>query len=584
MTKETKKQQTSLEDEEDYGDATWGEVCTACCTHTGGEWCMILFGMVLVCFFLYFFLFGLDLLGNGAKVMSGCRAGALFGDDTNPIAGLMVGILATVLLQSSSTTTSIVVSLVGSSAIEVKAGIYMIMGANIGTSVTNTIVAMGQMGDGDSLERAFSGATVHDMFNFLTVIVLLPVEVVTGYLFRFTGVLVENITTTDGDDWTGPVKRIVGPLSAKVIKSNKNIIKDIATGKELVANITASCDVGAGYYPISCDDPEHPTHSTCSTGLIDCDKSTDTCPIFFQPTATATEDKVSGGVVFFLGIIILFVCLLGLVSTLQKMLLGLSTRIIYKATDLNGYLAMVIGAGLTVLVQSSSITTSALTPLVGMGAIRLEQMLPLTLGANIGTTVTALLASLVTEGTDALQVALAHLFFNITGILIWYPFPFMRNIPLYAARRLGKATRLWRGFPIVYIFFIFVLVPLFFLAVSYLFEQGTRGFTILGSFIVCLLGATLLWTIYYCQFQDGKNKCSDYFDRREQVRKARENLPQDMEYVKNRLDALAEHTGLPDDAEPTAVVTKAVPSEQPAPESAAGTDFDDDEYADEEVA
>ena len=116
------------------------------------------------------------MLGNAAKVMTSCQAGSLFGDDTNPIGGLMVGILVTVLLQSSSTTTSIVVTLVGSGSVTVDQGIYMIMGSNIGTSVTSTIVAMGQLGNGDELERAFAGATVHDLFNFLTVGVLLPVE------------------------------------------------------------------------------------------------------------------------------------------------------------------------------------------------------------------------------------------------------------------------------------------------------------------------------------------------------------------------------------------------------------------------
>ena len=122
---------TDFDVEQEYGDATWSEVFNSCCCHTGEEWAWIAVGVVLVCFFLYWFLFGLELLGSGAKVMCGCKAGELFGDDTNPIAGLMVGILATVLLQSSSTTTSIIVSLVGS-AISVRQGIFMIMGANIG--------------------------------------------------------------------------------------------------------------------------------------------------------------------------------------------------------------------------------------------------------------------------------------------------------------------------------------------------------------------------------------------------------------------------------------------------------------------
>jgi solute carrier family 34 (sodium-dependent phosphate cotransporter) len=322
---------------------------------------MIFLGVCAAVFFLYFFLFGLDLLGAGAKVMGGCAAGNLFGDDTNPIAGVMVGILATVLLQSSSTTTSIIIALVGAESVSIKQGIYMVMGANIGTSVTNTIVAIGQMGNGDQLERAFAGATVHDMFNFLTVAILLPVEVVTGYLFYLTKACVKNFTTDeDGEKWEGPVSKWVGPLADKVIIANKKVIEAVSEG--------GSC---ADFYPIECEDNSNPTKSTCpQRGLIDCDKATDACPAFFQPTATRGDDQTSGFVVFFMGIVILFICLYAMVKILQKMLLGMSTRIIYKATNVNGYLAILIGMGITILVQSSSITTSTFTPLVGMGIIR----------------------------------------------------------------------------------------------------------------------------------------------------------------------------------------------------------------------
>ena len=119
-------------------DATWGEVFQACCVHNSTEWGMIFIGACAALFFLYFFLVSIELLGSSAKVLGGCSAGGLFGDDTNPVGGLVIGILATVLVQSSSTTTSIIVSLVGSDAVSVRSGIYMVMGANIGTSVTNT--------------------------------------------------------------------------------------------------------------------------------------------------------------------------------------------------------------------------------------------------------------------------------------------------------------------------------------------------------------------------------------------------------------------------------------------------------------
>merc|ERR1712110_1237421 len=245
-------------------------------------------------------------------------------------------------------------------------------------------------------------------------------------------------------------------------------------------------------------------------------------------------------------IVILVICLIGLVTILQRMLLGVSTRIIYKATSINGYLAILVGAGITVLVQSSSITTSALTPFVGMGALRLEQMFPLTLGANIGTTVTGLLASLVSDGTNALQVALCHLFFNISGIIIWYPIPFMRNIPLNLAIGLGKTTRVWRGFPIVYLLLAFGIIPLLLLGLSSLFSQGSKGFTVLGSLITVLLVLFVVYIVYKWYKGGLKESTLSSFEAREKKSNAIKALPDDMDYVKSEIVRLREHTGLPE--------------------------------------
>jgi len=545
---------------EEIGDASWREVCTTCCVHTPQEWGYISIGLFLVLFFLYFFLLGLSLLGTAAKILGGCTAGALFGDDTNPVAGVMVGILCTVLMQSSSSTTSIVVSLVGAGSVSVKIGIYMVMGANIGTSVTNTIVAMGHLGDGDELERAFAGATCHDMFNFLAVGVLFPVELITGYLRHLTGAMIPKERDGAGDKWEGPVKKIVSPLSNVIIKANKSVTKDIA-------NNSGDCSYGGKFYPVTClGEVGYKTcvpSKTCKAdengvvldedgekcpkvGLITCDKSAG-CPAFFQDGASRRDDEISGGVVFFIAIVILVCCLIGLVTILQKMLMGVSTRIIYKATSINGYLAMLIGAGITILVQSSSITTSALTPFVGMGALRLEQMFPLTLGANIGTTVTGLLASLVSDGVSALQVALAHLFFNISGIIIWYPIPFMRKIPLDMARTLGKATRIWKGFPILYIFVIFMMIPLVLYGLSSLFQQGSKGYTVLGSFLSAILIFLIILTVYRWYKGGLKANVLSSFKNRQRRKGASDALPEDMEYIKAELARLRDHTGLADE-------------------------------------
>jgi sodium-dependent phosphate cotransporter len=289
---------------------------------------------------------------------------------------------------------------------------------------------------------------------------------------------------------------------------------------------------------------ENPTKSTCSqVGLIACDKGTDACPAFFQVDATRSDDQISGVTVFIIGLVLLFICLFCMVYLLQKMLMGMSSRIIYKATNINGYLAILVGVGVTILVQSSSITTSVFTPLAGMDVIRLEQMFPITLGANIGTTVTALLAALLSS-TEAMQVALAHLFFNISGILVWYPIPFMRNIPLNAARHLGKATRIWRGVPLAYIVVAFLLIPLTMLGLSLLFTQGSTGLTVLGSLITIFLFGGIIYFIYWFQFTGGKSRMGDCMVNRQSRREAINDLPSDMSMLKAKIKELEEHTGL----------------------------------------
>ena len=131
---------------------------------------------------LYLFLLGLELMSTSFKVLSVKGINSVFSFINNPISGVMIGIIATVLLQSSSTTTSIIVTMVGSNIITVKQAIPLVMGANIGTSITNTLVSHAHIGNVEQFKLAFSGATVHDMFNFLSLIILLTTENITNLL------------------------------------------------------------------------------------------------------------------------------------------------------------------------------------------------------------------------------------------------------------------------------------------------------------------------------------------------------------------------------------------------------------------
>merc|ERR1711934_1279402 len=158
---------------------------------------------------LYGFLFALALMGDSFKVLGGRTAGDLFKSVDNPIAGLMIGILATVLVQSSSTSTSVMVGMVGADIITVQTAIPLIMGANIGTSVTNSIVSIGQMQDKDQRQRAFSGAVVHDFFNILCVLIFLPIECISNMLYYWTDFLTEHMEGAEAGTFKSPLKYIV---------------------------------------------------------------------------------------------------------------------------------------------------------------------------------------------------------------------------------------------------------------------------------------------------------------------------------------------------------------------------------------
>ena len=186
----------------------------------------------------------------------------------------------------------------------------------------------------------------------------------------------------------------------------------------------------------------------------------------------------AGVLLLFFSIFILCACLIGMVKVLSSLMNGPMSTIIRKTINadfpgvfhhLTGYVTILVGAGLTVLVQSSSVFTSAITPLVGLGVVTLERVYPLTLGANIGTTITSLLAALAGDAdyfSDALQIAFVHLFFNISGILLWYPVPILRRVPVRAAKTLGNTTAEYRWFSIAYLLVVFFLCPALVFALS----------------------------------------------------------------------------------------------------------------------
>ena len=419
---------------------------------------------------LYGFLFALALMGDSFKVLGGRTAGDLFKNIDNPIAGLMIGILATVLVQSSSTSTSVMVGMVGADIISVKTAIPLIMGANIGTSVTNSIVSIGQMQDKDQRQNAFSGAVVHDFFNILCVVLFLPLECISNMLYYWTDFLTEHMEGAEAGTFKSPLKIIVSPLTKLIIQVDKKKINKISEGKIQSGDVDTLIKGG-----------------------------------FMKDM----DDQLAGGICLAVSLLLLCIFLYGLVTFLKKALLDAGENSIryslqFSETWWGGYLNILVGTLLTISVQSSSVTTSALTPLVGLGIISLEQMYPITLGANIGTTCTGLLAALVTGKINALQIALCHLSFNVFGVMLLYPFEYTRNIPINMAKFYGRIARTFKWFPVLHILFTFIICPLIFLGISMLFELNAIGIvfgTAICLGITCGLGKLGYW--YY--YENGEN-------------------------------------------------------------------------------
>lgn len=138
------------------------------------------------------------------------------------------------------------------------------------------------------------------------------------------------------------------------------------------------------------------------------------------------DEAIAATVTIFLGVAMIFLAVPWLGKILKILMVGKAQRMLVTAVD--GRPAVAIGAGFaaTMVTQSSSVTTSVMVPFAGAGTLTTKQIYPLTLGANVGTTFTALIAALAVTGDGArlaLVMALVHLCFNLAGILVIFVIP-----------------------------------------------------------------------------------------------------------------------------------------------------------------
>lgn len=358
---------------------------------------------------VYLLLIAVNVIGDGFKLATATGAEQLFDLASNPVIALIIGIVATSLMQSSSTVTSIIVGMVAG-GLPISIAIPMAMGANIGTSLTSTLVSLGHVRDDDAFGRAFSAATVHDSFNLLAVLLLLPIEILFRPLERFSEVLVGMMpmdATALEVSSLNFVGFLVGPF------------RDLAKG---------------------------------SVGML--------------------PEAVGGLVLITVGIGAILFVVTAIGRILKKLMVGNALRVMETAVGRGPVSGIGAGAVMTVMVQSSTTTTSLIVPMAGAGVFNIRQVYPFTLGANVGTTITALLAATSITGPTAavaMQIAVVHLLFNLFAILIIFGLPMLRNLPIVMAEGLAVLARRNKWYVASYIGGVFFVMPLMALGATQVF-------------------------------------------------------------------------------------------------------------------
>ena len=182
-----------------------------------------------------------------------------------------------------------------------------------------------------------------------------------------------------------------------------------------------------------------------------------------------TEDPVKLGIaISIMGFVLLVVSLWKMVKNLTGALAsrieGLFRRIFFR----NDAMAYSVGTVTTILVQSSSVSIGIIIPLAGAGVVKLKRVFPFMLGANLGTTVTGIIAASAMPVEAAVAVAITHVMFNVFGTVIWYP---LRRVPIGLARWYGKLAAKSKKYAFIFLIVIFMLIPLIGIGLTQLMLQ-----------------------------------------------------------------------------------------------------------------
>lgn len=354
---------------------------------------------LVIILIVFAFLQSLSFMGLSIRTLTGESTSMFFSVIENPFIGLFIGLLSTALLQSSSTTTSIIVAAVAANALDLADAIPVIMGANVGTTLTSTIISMGYITKTKEFRRAVAAGSIHDFFNILMGLLLFPIEMKYHLLEKCS-------------------KFISGLV---VLNSDK------------------------------------------SSSAYD--------PLFFLDSINSWIISKTGAIIgLILSIVVLFVCIKFISKILYHHLIGKRKEKFESTVFSTTFRSFGWGLLVTSVIQSSSMTTSLIVPLVATGKVKLNRAFQFILGANIGTTITALFAAIF-QSKVAIEIALVHLLFNTIGVLLFISIPYFSKLIVYAAERMGQLTLRMRIAGFVYILLTFFLLPFTLIYASRSFDK-----------------------------------------------------------------------------------------------------------------
>ena len=404
---------------------------------------------------LYIFLLSLSFMSIGFTLVTSyaIKAGDIIKFIlANPFAALSIGILVTAIMQNATATTSIAVIMVGAGIIpDVKSAVPIIMGSNIGTCVTNSFIALTLVGDPQEFKRAFSAATLNDGFNLMTTAILLPIEIFSGFLFIISD-KVTNMLPLDNPSALSSINfinAILNPVTDLFIVLNGTAVNLISSGDKSIKDVSLRC-CKQELYQLNITQFDSNTSSTAnifnlefstrnfSNIINSTNNCLEECNFWCMPMLKAFGDGGTGLFWILFSLVVLLTSLFGIVKVLGLLIVGPIAKAVTKALNasfpgkfkwLTQVILFIISFVLTIMVQSSNIITATLVPLCGIGIISLQKVYVMTLGSNIGTTVTGLLTAFAQPPSavkKAMQLAFVYTFFNTLGVLFWLPIPFLR--------------------------------------------------------------------------------------------------------------------------------------------------------------